>query len=240
MNIDPATIRSYPGNFAHGIKIDDPIACHNFVNVGEAWSIDFLGSVDPTLNNNHKSINEVTLDELKIDPPKGIIQPRSSWFLWAASRIRKGERIALEKSGKTKWLSKEQMNRILFLGDIELEFERVRREIAPHSVSRLSCLWVAEDTDVGRNHIQQMFSSSSELYILKVFIPIYRNVTKADSFWFNKYCEKQDSDFILNYWQSLPFDNVKATWEFMVDGVIKVDDPEGIEYIRKHGTFPKP
>jgi len=238
-DIDPAMVRPYPGIFTHGIKINDPIVCHNFVEVGELWSIDFIGTLDPSLKDRHKCINEVTLDDLRIDPPKGLIQPRAAWFMWAGSRIRQGKRIFSGKTGKTKWLSKEQMDRVLFLSDIELEFERVRREVVPDAVSRLSCLWVAEDTEAGRNHIREMFSPSSDIFILKVQIPIARNVTKADTAWFNKYYENQNTDYIVQYWQSTSSGSGSPTWEFLVDGVIKVDDPDGIEYVRKNGKFPK-
>ena len=76
----------------------------------------------------------------------------------------------------------------------------------------------------------------AEALILRVRIPNALAVTKVDTAWFNAYVDDCQEEFVRNYWRSVPFDASTTTWEYLVEGMIEADDPEGLEYLRKHGA----
>jgi len=125
------------------------------------------------------------------------------------------------------------MDKIVWIGDIELAFEEVRRYIAPQAVSRLACIWVAENTSIGQAHIRKMLGFNT--LILKVKIPAATGVSKVDTSWFDLYCTDSKQEYIEKYWQGAELDPKVPKWEYLVDGVIEVNDPEGLEKIRKEG-----
>lgn len=111
---------------------------------------------------------------------------------------------------------------------IELEFEVGRRRISPESPSRLECLYVADNRDT----IRQMFSDDTNLIILKASIIEALRSRKADYKWCEIYYDEKNPQYIENYWRSLPYDNGVNNWEYLVDGLIMVDDPDGLRTLR--------
>lgn len=108
---------------------------------------------------------------------------------------------------------------------IELEVEEARRRISPESASRLDCLYVADNKDT----IRQMFPDNPDLVILKVNIAEALRFSKVDYKWVENYYIEKSPQYLENYWLSVPYDNGINNWEYLVDGVIIVDDPEGIQ-----------
>jgi hypothetical protein len=117
----------------------------------------------------------------------------------------------------------EHLNKIS--DSIELEFEEARRRISPESASRIDCLYVADN----RETIRRMFPDDSNLIIFKVNIVEALRFTKADSKWFEKYRVEKNLQNIENYWLSKLYDNGGNNWEYLVDGLIMLNDPEGLE-----------
>ena len=188
---------------------------------------------DPGLKEKHVSVNDVSIDFLKTRGlPIGAPTPRAAWYVWAAAIIRNGGHVGIGQIN-TKWINREDRDRIITIGNVEIEFERVRREMFPTSVSRLSCLWVADDNQIGDAHIRTMLGPN--IFILKVKIPAAVNVTKVNTLWFDAYLRENKREFIENYWKSISTDNGPQTWEYLVDGTIEVIDEHDIEYIRQHG-----
>jgi hypothetical protein len=77
-----------------------------------------------------------------------------------------------------------------------------------------------------------------DIFILPVTIPVAVRVSKVDTRWFDQYCADPRPEYIDNYWHSVPSDPVNPTWEYLVDGVIEVDDPTALERIRVFGARP--
>ena len=154
------------------------------------------------------------------------------WYVWAASVVRSGHHLGIGQVN-TKWLPKEDIDKILRIGEIELELEILRREISPNSASRLGCLWVAEDSPEGGANIRDMLGPS--LYLAKVRIPVANQVSKVDRKWYDLYCAERRVDFGRNYWDGIPFGSTNY-WEYLVDGVIESATPSDLEYIRTHGA----
>lgn len=188
---------------------------------------------DPGLREKHVSVNDVPIDLLKARGlPTGVSTPRATWCVWAAAIIRKGGHVGIGQID-TKWISRSRMDEIVRIGDIEIEFERIRRDINPASASRLSCLWVADDNEVGTAHIRSMLGPN--IFIIKVKIPGALNVTKVNTFWFDAYYRENKKEYIENYWKSTQAKEEPQTWEYLVDGIIEVYDEKDIECIRQHG-----
>jgi hypothetical protein len=224
----------YPGDFAHGIDLDDWYPCHNLALCGRLYSPDFAASCEPGLAASHRCIKDIPIESLmQSGTPMGVLSPRASWYVWAAAIIRSGGHVGIG-SIDTKWFPKSHMDRIVCIGDIELAFEKVRRDIAPQAVSRLACIWVAENTSIGQAHIRSMLSVNT--LILKVKIPTANGVSKVDTSWFDLYCTDFKQEYIEKYWQGVVLDPKVPKWEYLVDGVIEVNDPEGLEKIRKKGS----
>ncbi len=112
---------------------------------------------------------------------------------------------------------------------LELEFEVGRRKISPESPSRLDCLYVADNEDT----IRQMFLDDANLIILKVNIVEALRFTKADYKWYDKCYAEWNPQYIENYWRSIQCDEGANNWEYLVDGLIMVNDPTGERTLRK-------
>ncbi|NLJ80067.1 MAG: DUF2441 domain-containing protein [Firmicutes bacterium] len=116
---------------------------------------------------------------------------------------------------------------------IELQFEKVRRQIAPNAPSRLSCLFVVDNSKEGVENIKEMLGPN--VFLLKVRIPAAIRVAKADRRWFDAYCSNADLKNVENYWFSRAF-SPGNRWEYLIDGMIEAVDDSQIEYIRKNGA----
>jgi hypothetical protein len=124
------------------------------------------------------------------------------------------------------------MDRLVRIGDGELELERVRREVAPNACSRLGCLWVADDTSDGAANIRSMLGPST--YLAKVHIPIAIKFTKADRKFFDLFLETGVVEYAEKYWSEQKFGSTDS-WEYLVEGVIESTSDEDIRYIKENG-----
>lgn len=228
-----ATFQSYAGSYLLGINLQDWYPCWNFTLSGRLVAANFLPLVDPSFSAQRR-IEDITLEELAENPHcfSGTMTPRALWYVWAASIIRAGGHVGIGKLD-TKWLPEVERERIRNLGDIELEIEKLRREIAPNATSRLGCLWVADNTPQGAANIRDMLGPA--VYLSRVSIPVAANVSKADRKWFDLYCHERKSEYISNYWRSIPFSSTDF-WEYLVDEVVESEDRSDIEYIKSHGA----
>ena len=74
------------------------------------------------------------------------------------------------------------------------------------------------------------------VHLLKVTIPLAIRVTRCDTYWFDAYSAEPNPDYIDKYWSGACRYEKRPTWEYLVDGMIEANDPEGMEYLRKHGV----
>lgn len=226
------------GVFLHGIDLGYWLPCLNIPLSGGVASSDYAAYIDPGLRTVHKSIRDIEIHQLKIEPSsiKGVLNPRVMSFIIPAAIIRKGDHVEIGHHN-TKRLREDEIARILRISDIELAFEDVRRKILPQAASRLCSLFLAENTENGRNQIKTMFPLAN-LCIIEVTIPQAFRFNKVDVTWFDNYCEEPKAKYIENYWKSVPYDKDVPTWEYLVEGFIKIKDPRDLEYIRKYGAKP--
>jgi hypothetical protein len=227
-------LKPYPGRFVHGIDLGDWYPCWNLALAGRLWSPDFMALIDPGLAASHQPLRDVPIDVLRTTGvPQGVPTPRATWYVWAAAWVRRGGHVGIGTE-ITRWLPQTNLDRILWLGDIELSFEECRRRLLPDGASRLASLYVGQDSDRGRAHVRSMLGA--DVHILRVTIPLALRVTQVDTRWFDLYCHDPKSEYIEEYWSSTPCDPAGPSWEFLVDGMIELDDPEGLEHIRQFGA----
>lgn len=116
--------------------------------------------------------------------------------------------------------------RILRISDVEIDFEMGRRLYAPDSPSRLTCLFMVNDSLDCRFLLSKMFGSNKsgryKPLVLSVGILKKDRIAKADSSWFGKYEKKKDDEYIEAYWSGIKSDEPK--WEILFEGTVGLRD----------------
>jgi hypothetical protein len=222
-----------PGRFIHGVDLEDWYPCWNLALSGRLYSPDFAASLNPNLADSHRAIRDVPIEELRAGLPVGTPTPRAVWQLGAAAIVRSGGKVGIGVN-HTQWCSPERADQLRASGDVELAFEAGRRQFRPEAPSRLSCLYLAEDSDSGRAHVRAMLGPG--IHLLRVAIPWVARVARVDTAWFDAYCRHPDPIFVQNYWQAVPKNPSSSTWEILLDGGIQVDDPEGLKHLKSQGA----
>lgn len=225
------------GHFIHGVDLDDWYPCWNLALSGRLSSPDFFATVDPGTAAVHGRIRDTPIEDLRTKGlPSGIPTPRAAWCVFAAAVARNGGSVGIGTTN-TEWLSAEDLDMFRRRGDIELAFEECRRSVAPDAPSRLSSLYIAEDSPAGRTHVRQMLGE--HIHVLRVTVPIAVRVHRADTQWFDRYCRDPNPLYIENYWRSVRAGGDSETWELLVDGVVQADDPAGLDHLRQFGAHLK-
>ncbi len=232
--LDGTELKPYPGNYVHGVDLNNGYPCWNLSLSGKLHSPDFVAAIDPGVHECHRSIRDTDIALIeKGHTPPGAYTPRGIWFIQAAAQIRTGT-YKEWSAASTSHFSDSEVDRIAKMGAVELALERRRREVAPESVSRLSCLYLADDDEFGRKHLQRMLGTN--IHILRVRIPLAIRLTRCDTAWFDAYWKDADLLYIDNYWNGTALNSGQPTWEYLLDGMIEANDPEGMEYLIRNGT----
>ncbi len=224
--------RKIEGFFLHGIDLSNWMACWNFTLSKKLVAANFLPLVDPSFASQRR-IEEISIEELTLNPGSftGTMTPRSLWFVWAASIIRAGGHVGIGEIN-TKWHTKEEMDRLVRIGDAELQLEKIRRDINPSACSRLGCLWVADDNPEGLLNIRSMLGPL--VYVAKVQIPVASKFTKADRRYFDLFIRTKEEEYAVKYWSEKKY-GLTDSWEYLVEGVIESTSEEDIKYIKENG-----
>ena len=231
------TVYEQGRTFLHSVNLNDMFAdplIRQLLNFRRAWSPDYFASLDPGLKEAHHSMRDVDIIELRFKAFEypGIPTPGAGTAIWRGSMLRAGSTLYLSAINP-KPLPKEEIEYALTKSDIELKFEEARRRIAPNAVSRLNCLYVADDIEV----VKSIAEFDPKAPVLKVRIAKGSLVSKVDMSWFNDFCDaykecnvKQYDEFVYNYWMSFPHESGSSMWEYLVDGIIEVVD--GLDNLR--------
>ncbi len=235
---------NFPGEFIHALDARNWLPCYNLKLNPILMSPDFMARSDRGMSEVHQSLRDAPIECLESGPfPIGTVTPRSGNIVLPGTIVRRGDKIGIGVEN-TKWIPDATQKEIMRRADIEITFEKMRREIAPDAASRLSCLWLAEDTPDGNTHLKEMFGDNAPIRIMKVRIPQYLRVTRTDTACFDRYlsCEEQTPQVIENYWKGVSLSENNPKWEFLVEGVIEFD-PEQVhevyELARSLSTWPE-
>ena len=208
--------------FIYFINLDDVLVTLNFGKTGMISSpslahLSTYGSLHPIYN--------LDLDEWLKNPYSfsGFSSPRMS-NIGITSMVENGFKLQYGINNP-KPVSERQLNKSKLITDIEIEFEKIRREISPYAPSRLVAIYLAEDNYDGRTMLKNMFSKKTNFKIVPVKITCNFLFHKADSQWITEYGKTGDKSAIENYWNGLLF-NKNPEFEYLVDGNIELIDIE--------------
>jgi len=194
-------------------------------------SPDYIASQDSNFAEKHTSIRNIKIENLRTgDEGLGGLTPTAGDYVVLARKLRRGAKgLRVDK------------DKILRRSEIELEIEECRRKYAPNAVSRLNCIYLVDDEKVLHN----MFGDVSMDYVFKVKICQQLNYSKVDVQWYHMYSESRsissdDVDYwsidneecLKKYWTSVPFDERVNNWEYLVDGLIGLENPKDLKRIQ--------
>lgn len=218
--------------YIHAINLNDIVPCLNIRIGGCLYTPDVVALFEPEgIGKNYTSVASLT-DEALINGDFGesTITPRAGYVVLQGSMIRKGM-IITDGYNKVKNYTDEDRAHIVYIADVEIAFERVRRECYPEHPSRLSCIYIAENSEMGRNLIVEMLGIKT---VLTANIKHQLGLAKVNVTWFENYCANPDEKLIHNYWQGLNC-NENNRWEYLLNGVLEFTK-ESIDLVKQHGN----
>lgn len=72
--------------------------------------------------------------------------------------------------------------------------------------------------------------------IVKVSVPLALRAERFDTRWFGAYARIGDEEHIRRYWSGEEHGGQRPTWEHLVEGIVRLDDPADRERIRVEGV----
>jgi hypothetical protein len=229
---DPKTLPRNPskaisGIFYHGVILSGEYGWYAALNVLESGMLqtpNYIAYWDPNFASRHCSARYQDIRSLKYNGQNiGGLTPTALHYINIASGIREGLHI---RKGAIK-LAKDQERGIIDRSKIEIKFEMERRKYAKNAVSRLECLYVADKESV----IKEMFNYHPDLVILKVKIAEALNCTRVDPKWYEGYRQTRTKKYIKKYWTGQTYNEGILNWEYLVDGLIIIDDTKNLAYL---------
>ncbi|MES2702006.1 MAG: hypothetical protein V4649_05170 [Bacteroidota bacterium] len=119
----------------------------------------------------------------------------------------------------------EDEEKMVRKGDLEIEFERARRDYNYGAPSRLSCLYLVENNDWGRDTLGNMFRGVFKApMILNVSIVNELSLMKFDHNWVDLYYKDPKEEYLENYWQGKMYDENAPAWEYLLEGTIQLTE----------------
>ncbi|WP_238912283.1 DUF2441 domain-containing protein [Achromobacter xylosoxidans] len=220
--------------FIHAIDLWNWFPCHNLALSGRLMSPNALAALDSGGGEVHQFIDDVPIEDLAagLHPPSAVT-PRAAGEIVRAGILRQGMELA-NGFNEVELMSDKTKQDALRSSDVELVFERVRREVMPSAVSRLSCLYLAERSEEGEAMLRTMLGRN--VYILRVRPMLTLRITKVDAAWFDGFFDSNDIGDARQYWRGIERMPGNGKWEYLFDGVLEVEDPAQIEYVRTHGA----
>lgn len=191
--------------YLHSISLGDWLVCHNLsISDGKLFSCDITG-IPHKRKGEHLEVGETNIQDLKSKRlPPSFLQPR---FVRTIGRPD--------------------------LWQMEIAFEEARRVWAPEAPSRLSSLYLADNSEDGRKMLKETFP---ERTILEVQTILSLRQTKVDMRGVDEYKESGNKGVLERYWKGLPVGSGTPQWEYLIDGVIQVTDKERLEDIKIVGA----
>ena len=127
-------------------------------------------------------------------------------------------------------------------GDLEIEFERSRREYNPAAPSRLSCLYLVDNDIYGQESLGNMFRGTFKSpMIFSVSILNQFELMRFDHNWVDMYYQEFKEDYLKSYWAGEMYDSKSRSWEYLLEGTVQLADPEQKkeidEYVER--TYPE-
>jgi hypothetical protein len=226
-------------NYIHCIDLTNPVTCWNIVKTKQLWSY------RATLNTvffPSKNILEIPISDMydKFHTLQIGLGSHRGALIFQGSLIRSGMYLAFGME-RPKTLDPKFYPKILELSDAEIQFEKIRREINSELPSRLTSIFIAEDSYEARIHLSEMLSHIRQPYIVNVSFENPISLFRADSKFFEEYVKSKDRKIIEKYWNGEKFSqDSQYHWEYIFEGVLDIKSEEQLADIKKFGVFEAP
>ena len=212
------------GQFLHFLDLKNDLKCLNLCATKTLHSLFVLQLMTNDNKPNPRNMDIEQLERLPEDSIYGINSPKMYYIF----------KKSLLSNKPTAELSDREKKEIR-IADTEITFERIRRDIAYDFPSRLSSLYLVENSDLGRSILSGMFAHSSvEPYVVEVDIINQFALCRCDSAWVDKYNEDPQEAFVTNYWQGISFDDHYPRWEFLLEGSVAMTNADEYSHIQRH------
>ncbi|WP_343735233.1 hypothetical protein [Acidovorax sp.] len=200
---------------------------HNLViSRGLLYSVEVLGRLDEGLAKTYRPVSEIPLDELRRDCLTGnVLAPRVAAIGMKAVMLARG----MIPEGFFGLPVMHSTRRILETWDAELAFEEGRRVYAPSAPSRLSCIWLAEDSPAGRSSIAGAVRNA---HVCAVDVIYSLAIWGADAGWWTDYMNGPQSVYVERYWSGVRHPRAPEP-EILLDGIIKIQ-PADLDALLSH------
>ena len=158
--------------------------------------------------------------------------------VWKGAIVRNGLRLGQGVDPyPTRWATPEEAEQALRAADRELALEAARRRHVQSAPSRLSCLWLADNTIRGRNWVESMLGPKSFLFEVRVLQ--CSSLARCDARWLDRvYRDPADSEATVGYWSGEARDE-DPLWESLLEGQIASSNPAELsrlrEFVRRFG-----
>lgn len=207
------------GKFFHGVGWSEGtywVLWNLRMGHGRYVSTEAAGRFDSSLSGTHRSINDIPIDQLR--PSESFREENFSGHVFAPRFAHYVFPVGIHhRLGSPGEEAPNSWRRRVETSDRELAFEIARRQIAPRSPSRLSCVFLAHGTDAGRGVINGVLRRPE---IFDVRIDCCLAATVADSTWYDLYLNAPKNEYLENYWKCLAHPEDSKP-EILLDGVLQ-------------------
>ena len=201
--------------FLHCIDLSDKLKCLNLCSTG---TISSLLTVQLFINDKKPNPMSVDIEKLKnctADEINGLSSARM-FFVYQRTVLNTYKRPLTEEE-----------ERFVRIGNLEIEFERARREYNYAAPSRLSCIYLVEDNIDGKLVLSDMFKGAfKNPMIFEVSLLNKMEIMRFDHHWIDLYYKDPQEKYLKSYWTSEMFNEKQPSWEYLLEGTIQMTDIE--------------
>ena len=219
-------------DYIYFIDLDDYFLCRNLANTK------MLTSVFPVHYQTYKTLHpiyELDLDKVLFDEKEsqiGFSSPRFN-YITLANWHNNGLKIGFKENDKFYFYSDTEISRVLRVAELEIEFERVRRQVNQFLPSRLSAIYLANDNLDGRTMLKNMFYKKKKNFLIEKFKITHQMLFhKADYRWIEEYEKDKKEIYIYKYWLGIDYDSFPSH-EYLLEGQIEIQSQEALEKIKE-------
>ncbi|MCG3165582.1 MAG: hypothetical protein POELPBGB_01350 [Bacteroidia bacterium] len=210
------------GQYLHCFDLSDRLKCFNFCSrkVIESLLVTQLITEDKKPNPRNEEIeNLINCRPIDIN---GLSSPRMG-LIYNASIYRKLTRRLTQQEEK-----------VIKKADLEIAFEKHRRDINYGAPSRLSCIYLADNDWDGKIVLRNMFVDNfRNPLVVEVDILNEMELVKCDCRWLDAYYNDPHDEYIVNYWTEKLYGDQPA-WEYLLEGTAMLTETEQAKYIESH------
>jgi len=215
----------------------DRLKCENIKESHALFSLMFASVQNPSFRSDYYFLPP---DEIRNNADliyAGYTNPRCALMV-EASLLRKNEKVI---SGVTKKeFSEEDKQKKLKVSEVEIAFEGYRQRFHSGLPSRLTCLFLVDNSENGMSTLSTMLVQSNLIpYVFEVEIKENYGLHRADKRWFEKYFKSNDEVCIKNYWEGVAFNELPA-WEHLLEGAIVIVNDVDYNHICLYGSSKEP